>query len=628
VLGNGRHHQAMMRPTAVLPLALCLLVRRAGASASAAVLRHDAYEPGHAPARISTQNLSSLLERLLHQDNMDIRVPMHVQDGRPNLVVQFDLAVNKLVNFDPAAGVVSWSIYYRLMWNDDRLLFNGTEEFGPGWMYEEDALIVPEDELWTPSIVPFNSHEDEFSDTVISIHDSNFLAERGYNVFWSRPAMLNVGCDARLEDFPFDVQECTLVVGPWSSAVSFSFRSRRGEGETGDDKFAGSFQSEEWEVLGSRFRNASAVYTTGPTEEVHFSVTFRRYPHYVVVNAVLPMALVVILSSLTLWLPIEGGSGERLGFSVTLLLTILAMALFTASLRPASREETWLDRYQSWCFFLSFFPVFESVLVVWLQHLFEKVGQDCEDACSAQASESTPEQVARPRYFAHRLAHRLQHESLASTAGHAMRATVRARTIVYLMQRVPTLEWCLTGSTSQLFGPRVLDRWCRLWFLVVLIGASANAFSTVPTAAFTGSSTVLLLAAMLTAWCFYLCVVGSSAFFLLLEILLVCGKKRRAAAAHRIAEHQATSLAHSGSDSGAPGRCHLEEGVVIAPSSRKDMRAEDNGDTDALRNEPLQGDNVALIPGGGSSEAVGAAQEDLRVTAETDEGALVQLFSL
>ena len=79
-------------------------------------------------------------------------------------------------------------------------------------------------------------------------------------------------------------------------------------------------------------------YLSGAYDELWWEFELERLYHYYVVNAILPMSIIVVLGVMTLWLPED----ERLAFGTTLLLTVMATTLFTAEKRPASRVDTWL----------------------------------------------------------------------------------------------------------------------------------------------------------------------------------------------------------------------------------------------------------------------------------------------
>lgn len=106
------------------------------------------------------------------------------------------------------------------------------------------------------------------------------------------------------------------------------------------------------------------------------TVNLRRLPMYYMVNAILPMLLMVILSSFAFWMPINPsmpGSGERMGYAITCLLTIVAVGLFTADKRPMVGETTWMDRWISACLLYTAVPVVETCGVFFLDGIFRNI---------------------------------------------------------------------------------------------------------------------------------------------------------------------------------------------------------------------------------------------------------------
>merc|ERR1719247_2303524 len=99
--------------------------------------------------------------------------------------------------------------------------------------------------------------------------------------------------------------------------------------------------------------------TSFPT--VVYKVTLQRYPRYYIVNYILPLATLVVLSTMTFWLDLRGG--ERQGFQITLLLSVFAVAYLAAEKLPESPRDTWIEEYQSWCLILAVLPAVESAVL-------------------------------------------------------------------------------------------------------------------------------------------------------------------------------------------------------------------------------------------------------------------------
>merc|ERR1719506_2935337 len=109
----------------------------------------------------------------------------------------------------------------------------------------------------------------------------------------------------------------------------------------------------------------------------------RRSPMFMMYHAVMPMCMIVGLSLLTFWLPIQeqyAGNGERISFSVTLLLTIMATTLFTAESRTHSYVTTWLDRFQGCCITITIVPIVETLVAFYIHNIR---GQHAGDEAAA-----------------------------------------------------------------------------------------------------------------------------------------------------------------------------------------------------------------------------------------------------
>ncbi|CAK0824821.1 unnamed protein product [Prorocentrum cordatum] len=316
----------------------------------------------------STRALPDLFRRFA--ESMDVHFPPPRDAGDDPVVVKVGITFNHLVSMTPTEEAVELSSWYHLYWNDERLVYNGSQVFGSGWNSEGDYVAMPPQKIWKPDIVPYyparvDSESTSATNVYAYLFGSEFLRANGYNVHWVRPAIINFHCDIDMSIFPWDSHVCALIVGPWHAKAS-NHRFLHGKMLAHGDE--SKLSSEEWDVQVLKIEDVKNEYNTGVYEEVHFTLGFKRYPHYFMVNIILPMLLIMVAASLTLMLPIQDGPGERMAFAATLCLTIMATMLFTAQLRPASNTDTWMDRFQGWCLFFTFLPLLESCIVTLVQH--------------------------------------------------------------------------------------------------------------------------------------------------------------------------------------------------------------------------------------------------------------------
>lgn len=110
------------------------------------------------------------------------------------------------------------------------------------------------------------------------------------------------------------------------------------------------------------------VYTKGTAQsfnEVVYTFVLRRYPHYYVVNYILPMVAMTLLTVATMWMS-PGNVGPRVNSGTKLLLCVVSIIFITARSRPAVSGDIWIDQFQTHCLALSMSAVLESLFIDWL----------------------------------------------------------------------------------------------------------------------------------------------------------------------------------------------------------------------------------------------------------------------
>jgi len=316
------------------------------------------------------------------------------------LTVQLGLSV-KSMKFDIIDAHITLSYWLRLAWLDTRLYYDGTDMFGSGFAQNSSYLPMKVSNgdtpnLWVPDIMSMNSTDAAAQQFGTALPEAflyaqqHVTAEKPYNVLLSRPVQMSAYCRPSLGMFPFDTQTCRLHFASWTlNSKYLKMALMGGHGFQSTVVFP---DSNEYEWLtaraGSDFVVKDTVYDAAGTDgwsEVIMTVNLKRLPMYYVVNAILPMLMTVILSSFAFWMPINPsmpGSGERLGYSITCLLTIVAVGLFTADKRPMVGETTWMDRWISACLLYTAVPVVETVGVFFLdgifRHMANQAGLDTE----------------------------------------------------------------------------------------------------------------------------------------------------------------------------------------------------------------------------------------------------------
>jgi len=309
--------------------------------------------------------VADILDTMLKQDAL-MHMPGDPWRNGP-LTVQVGFKITKIIEFDLSQGVLTFSIWIRRRWLDERLYYNGTKAFGPNWKSNFDSLPLPQDSIWKPDLhlatAASLGEGETTSPKEIYLFDEKMARTEGWNVYWVEPITFSSKCKIDLKDFPFDIQECNLTFESWSyNDRMISLREGLAVGTDTEH-----LQTQEYAVSASNLSLEKSDYAlTGRTYSgARFLVTFRRYPGYYMTNAIMPMLVMEVMACLTIWIPVD--AGERLSYGITGLLTVMAIMLFLADRRPASATDTWLDLFQSECCLICFVPVAYSIFILWWQ---------------------------------------------------------------------------------------------------------------------------------------------------------------------------------------------------------------------------------------------------------------------
>jgi len=204
-----------------------------------------------------------------------------------------------------------------------------------------------------------------------------------YNVFLSLPCELVLKCSLDLRKFPFDTSRCPLNFMAWSYNTMLLHLDKATsvfEGIT--EEFHVSLKAGE---KVQKLDNGEEVLTDILTEDVwynfsgtggvrcptaYLSLTLERYGAYYHVNFIAPMIVLVLMAWLTFFIPLD--EGDRVMYTITIMLNVFVLNSLTAGERPAVRTVMWLDYFQTTCFILIFVPTIETIL---LQHVHERYAE-------------------------------------------------------------------------------------------------------------------------------------------------------------------------------------------------------------------------------------------------------------
>ena len=212
-----------------------------------------------------------------------------------------------------------------------------------------------EDQIWAP-LVNINSKHNFYD-----LRVKHIVYPSG-RVSYTGVGRIEHSCQLDMTYFPYDIQTCsfsfsTLEEDQASACISPA---------PAIGKLNGFIENGDWEVL-DVYATSSVIggYTSGFCC-VYVNIKLKRRPTYYTLNLFLPVVTISLLGQLTFMVPVE--SGERLAYSLTVLLSQSVYATSVSSLMPRSSLTTpVIIRYMQALFLISSLSIFINLLIISLR---------------------------------------------------------------------------------------------------------------------------------------------------------------------------------------------------------------------------------------------------------------------
>lgn len=256
-------------------------------------------------------------------------IPELLKNIRPSVhtKVTGSLSLLSISGLDEISGTFSVMVTLTLQWNDDRLSWD------PSKYKDLKSLLVPLSKIWTPSIIMRNSATKVktlgLENNVVTVHyDGNVQLNIG--------DFLETICSFDVTHFPFDRQTCDLLFIPWiysNDSVGFKQRAK-------DIDLSLFSHNGMWEIMDTKAEVQYIVPSSVPQREVYaelkYSIELERRYSYFVLTIFTPVTMLLFLNSAVFILPIE--SGERIGYSITCLLSLAVFLTLTSEVLPKTSD--------------------------------------------------------------------------------------------------------------------------------------------------------------------------------------------------------------------------------------------------------------------------------------------------
>ncbi|XP_075249783.1 neuronal acetylcholine receptor subunit beta-3-like [Convolutriloba macropyga] len=296
-------------------------------------------------------------------------------------LVKHDLSLKQIVEIDAKTQTIQLILHEYMSWVDEYLAWD-KEHF-----HNISSITLRRERLWLPDVFVINQiGKDNYymRENLVPVSVNN----RGH-VYLDTPLCVNVFCKLQMADFPFDVQQCDILVGSWtrdSSQLEVSNSHKRPCLDTAKFRI-----NSEWHLEGvgcEEGATTTALITplrTGEGQggredrngsEMGSSISFSRVRYSVVVSRrsafytrviIMPTVMMSFLSTLVFLLPNE--DKEKVNFIMSLFLTQVFNVVLISGFVPINSVQ--VPVITQYCFlstFITWFCLLFSVIALAAHH--------------------------------------------------------------------------------------------------------------------------------------------------------------------------------------------------------------------------------------------------------------------
>ncbi|XP_020896323.1 gamma-aminobutyric acid receptor alpha-like [Exaiptasia diaphana] len=399
--------------------------------------------------RTEIVNATMLTERMLHPRFYDSKARPNA--GKKPVDVYLSIGVQAFTSIKETNMEFTTSMFLRQEWTDIRLAhgMDGTISLGG-----KDV-----DRIWRPDTYINNNNDYE-------LHQENQLAliSKYGEVYFSARMLVRASCQMYLQNFPMDVQKCSLILESFvytNNHVAFHWKGRNPIKIF--NKELAEFDMDKWEI-----EEIDQNYVAGPYRNLKVSFTFRRRLGFYVINFYVPCVVMVIMSWIVFWMDCNS-IGERISLGITTILTIVFLLGSSNSTMPRVSYPKMIDWYLMGSFLFVFTTLITCLLIFMLNQMTRKDRVTLPLDKEAQNRPSTPNSMESPTTTPEDLDMR-NHIShyVADSQGAVypiMRSRIHHRKGKLVMNRSLSRSLCgIPANVTKADFGIIVNRMCRLLF--------------------------------------------------------------------------------------------------------------------------------------------------------------------
>ncbi|VVC94880.1 unnamed protein product [Leptidea sinapis] len=204
-----------------------------------------------------------------------------VENSSQPLVVTFGVSLHHVIDVVEKDQLLTTNCWITQIWMDHHLRWNTSDFNGIS------VIRLPHQRVWKPDIILYNNADPNYSSAVIN---TNVIVKHTGEVTWLSHGIYVSVCDINVEQFPFDIQVCTMKWASWTyDGYQLDLQKQFDEGDTTNYQTNGEFDLVSFEAIKN---NQHYSCCDEPYPDITYVIKLRRRPMFYVFNLILPCLLI------------------------------------------------------------------------------------------------------------------------------------------------------------------------------------------------------------------------------------------------------------------------------------------------------------------------------------------------
>ncbi|GFQ79040.1 glycine receptor subunit alpha-3 [Trichonephila clavata] len=271
-------------------------------------------------------------------------------------VVTVNIYINSMGSVSAANMDFGMDIYLRQSWVDPRLQFYGSGFNETVTLNGQDLI----DRIWKPDIFFRNLKSGNFH--AVTVPNKLIKLSPDGRILFSMRLTLRLSCHMTFRLYPLDAQRCWVVLGSYAQTTDQVLIQWRDESPITIEK---EIEVPEFRVVPQAPGTFCRDIDTGVFSFLNVSFVFLRQNGYHLVQTYLPTFLIVMMSWVSFWVPVEAAPA-RVTLGVTTLLSLTTVASGIRSQLPPVSYAKAIDIWIGACSVMVFSALLEFALASYL----------------------------------------------------------------------------------------------------------------------------------------------------------------------------------------------------------------------------------------------------------------------